>query len=210
MGSREEYRWCVDRPRDRLLPRLLFILALSLLVVWIAGCSNTLAEADALAAGGDLEGAEALYREVLALNPEDVDALGGLAVALSLQHKHAEALAVQEQVVEADPTDALTRVELGFNYLNHEDRPGDAVVVLSEAVTLDGSAKNLTFLAQAQAAAGQIENAETSLGRALEADPLYEHAYQVLVRLLEDEGRTEEAGRVIEQAASHGITVTDQ
>lgn len=209
IGSKEEYRPRCERSRQQLLARVVIVLAASLLVAWVAGCSDVVAEADGLVAGGDLEGAEALYREALASDPEDVDALSGLAVALSLQHKFDEALTVQERVVAADPRDSLTRVELGFNYLNHQGRPEDAVHVLGEAAALDGSAKNLTFLAQAQAAAGHNKDAEQTLERAIQTDPGYEHAYQVLVRLLEEEGRGAEADRVIERAASQGLTLGD-
>jgi len=184
-------------------------LAAGLAVVWVVGCSDVVAEADRLVAGGDVEGAEALYREALVSAPEDVEALCGLAVALSLQHKFDEALTVQERVVAADPRDSLTRVELGFNYLNHQNRRADAVRVLEEAAVLDGCAKNLTFLAQAQTVAGHSKDAEQTLERAIQTDPGYEYAYHVLVRLLEEEGRGAEAERVIERASSQGLTLGD-
>ncbi len=45
--------------------------------------------------------------------------------------RHDEALALQERVVALDPKDVQTRIELGFNYLNHQKRAADAVRVLS-------------------------------------------------------------------------------
>ncbi|MBN1628817.1 MAG: tetratricopeptide repeat protein [Thermoleophilia bacterium] len=192
--------------------RVRFFLALAAImaaVVLMTGCSDPVAEADSLVAEGDLSGAESLYREALASDPENLEALCGMAVVLALQHRYDEALVAQERVVAVDLTDSLTRVELGFNYLNHQGRAEDAVRVLGEAAALDASAKNLTFLAQAQAVAGRTKDAERTLEEALGIDPTYQHAYQVLVKVLEDDGRTDEASRVRERAVAQGITLID-
>jgi tetratricopeptide (TPR) repeat protein len=176
-------------------------------VAW--GCSDAQSNAQALFEEGDLAGAEVLYRQLVAADADDIEALNGLAVTLMLVQKYNEALPLQERVIAADPSDVQTRVELGFNYLNHQERSGDAVRVLSEAVAIDGSAKNLTFLAQAQAVAGQMDKAEQSLRRAVEVDPEYAYSYSRLVRLLEDEGRTEEAQQVAAEASQLGIVIED-
>jgi Tfp pilus assembly protein PilF len=172
------------------------------------GCSDAVGRADHLAASGDLPGAEAIYKDVLVSDPDNLRALSGLAVALSIQGKHDEALPVQERVVAADPDEVQIRIELGFNYLNHQDRSEDAVRVLSEAAALDGSAKNLTFLGQAQIEAGDDAGAERSLTEAVEVDPQYAHSYSVLVRMLEDDMRPSDADDVRELAASRGIDIT--
>ena len=171
------------------------------------GCSNAAADAEARVAEGDLAGAEAIYREVLREEPEQLEALEGLALVLMLQQRFDEALPIQERVIAADPEDVQTRVELGFNYLNHQGRPSDAVRVLEEAVALDGSAKHLTFLAQAQKAAGQLADAERSVRRAIETDPTYGHSYVVLIALLEEGGSYDEAAEIREQAAANGVNI---
>ncbi len=174
-------------------------------VLALAGCSDPVGDAEALAASGDTGGAEAIYREVLASDPEDLEALSGLAVVLSLQGKFDESLPFQERVVEADPADVQTRIELGFNYLNHQNRSDDAVRVLGQAVDLDGSAKNMTFLAQAQAVAGDAEGAERTLRSAIELDQQYAYSYMVLIDLLEDDQRDGDAADVRDLAASRGV-----
>jgi tetratricopeptide (TPR) repeat protein len=172
------------------------------------GCSDAVDKADHLAASGDLPGAEVIYKDVLSSRPTDLQALAGLAAVLFIEGKHDEALPIQERVVAADPEEVQIRIELGFNYLNYQDRSEDAVRVLSEAAALDGSAKNLTFLGQAQIAAGDEAGAEGSLRKAIEVDQQYPHPYSVLVRMLNDEMRSSDAVEVSELAASRGIDIT--
>ncbi len=172
------------------------LLAVGLTLVFSLGCSDRLEEARLLEANGDASGAVAAYREVIRRHPDDLPALNGLAVSLLTLQRYDEALRVQERIVALDPADAQTRTELGFNYLNHQNRPADAVWVLSEAAALVPSAKNLTFVAQAQIVAGQAEAAECYLRLAIEADRQYGFAYRVLAELLESTGRDGEAAEV--------------
>ena len=145
---------------------------------------------------------------MLKSEPDDTEALTGSAVCLMLLKRYDEALAVQERLAQLNPNDAQIRVELGFNYLNHQSRPADAVRVLGEAAKLDPSAKNLCFLAQAQEAADNAQGAEETLRQAMASEPGYAYSYQLLVALLQNEGRAEEAEQVIQHAASLGIDVT--
>jgi tetratricopeptide (TPR) repeat protein len=175
----------------------------------MSGCSDPLASARELEEQGDLIGAVAAYQEVLQEEPDNVAALSGAAVCLLLLGRYGEALVLQERVVALDPKDVQTRVELGFNYLNHQGRPADAVRVLQEAASLDPSAKNLSFLAQAQAASGDAAGAESTLLQAVAADPGYAYSYTQLVRLLESQGRAEEAEQLTEEALARGIAIAD-
>jgi tetratricopeptide (TPR) repeat protein len=171
------------------------------------GCSDAKSTAEGLVVKGDLAAAEVIYEEVLASDPGDLEALSGLSVVLTLQGKHNEARPIQERVIAADPTDVQTRIELGFNYLKHQNRHDDAVRVLGEAAALDASAKNLTFLGQAQAVAGEKDAAEQTLRRALQVDPQYAYSYDVLIGLLEEEIRHADANEVRDLAASMGVEV---
>jgi tetratricopeptide (TPR) repeat protein len=182
-----------------------FVLLLGLLSLLLAGCSDRAGEARQLENAGDWPGALALYNEVLAEDPDDQTALSGAAVALLVLQRYDEALGFQERLVAADPGDVQIRVELGFNLLNHQARPADAVVVLREAVALEPSAKNLTFLAQALEQSGDQGEAEAALRKAIVADAAYGYSYTQLVRLLEEEGRLEDAAEVKDQAAAMGI-----
>jgi tetratricopeptide (TPR) repeat protein len=184
------------------------VVALVLCALGLCGCGTSPIDLAAeLDRQGDLQGAEALYRSILAENANDIVALSGLASDLMLQQKYDEALPIQEKVVSIDPKDVQTFVELGFNYLNHQERPADAVRVLSEAVKLDGSARNLTFMAQAQVAANDAVGAEASLRRALAKDPKYPHAYAVLRDLLVKLDRSQDALQVENLARQQGVTI---
>ena len=132
---------------------VLTLLCVTCLLV-LAGCSDEIGEARKLETQGDIVGALDIYSEVLKGDADNLEALNGGAVCLLMLKRFDEALALQERLVQLDPTDAQIRVELGFNYLNHQARPADAVRVLAEAVRLDPVAKNLCFLAQAQDANG--------------------------------------------------------
>ncbi len=196
--------------RGRILLALSFVAAAALIalaVVWAAGCGDPGAEARELEERGDWSGAIAVYERMLANDPEDLRALTGIAVALMVLHRFDDALEYQERVVLADPLDAQTRVELGFNYLGHQNRADDAVRVLGEAVELQPSAKNMTFLAQAQEATGDRAAAEATLRRAIEADPEYPYAYSQLASLLAEAGRGDEAEQVIDDARARGVKI---
>jgi tetratricopeptide (TPR) repeat protein len=186
---------------------LVTLMSVACMVVF-GGCSDELGDALKLERQGDLEGALAVYGEMLKSNPNDTEALTGSAVSLMLLKRYDEALTVQEHLAQLNPTDAQIRVELGFNYLNHQSRPADAVRVLGEAVKLQPSAKNLCFLAQALEAAGDTRGAEETLRQAVASEPTYAYSYQLLAALLQAQGRAEEAEQVIQQAASLGIDVT--
>lgn len=173
------------------------------------GCSDPLAEARALEHQGDLTGAVLLYQEALEDDPGNADALEGMIVDLLLLGGFDEALPFQERLVAADSEDAQARIELGFNYLNHQARPLDAVGVFQEAAELEPSAKNLTFLAQAQIVAGEGHEAEEVLHQAIAVDPSYPYSYSVLIGLLKGQERSTEAEHVVEEASLHGIEIAD-
>jgi Tfp pilus assembly protein PilF len=131
--------------------------------------------------------------------------LEALGSDLMLLGKFNEALPVQEKVVTLDAKDAQTRVELGFNYLNHQSQPAKAVEVLRQAATIQATAKNLTFLGQALIQAGDLAGAEESLNRALKADPKYAHSYVVLIGLLQKQNRVGDVAQVRAQALQQGV-----
>ena len=188
--------------------RALLVAAVSVVcVVALSGCSNKISEAHELERQGDIEGALASYTQALEEEPDDTVALTGASVCLMLLKRYDEALLLQERLVEVDPTDAQIRVELGFNYLNHQSRPADAARVFTEAVQLEPSAKNLCFLAQAQQGAGKAADAEATLRRAIAAEPGYQYSYRLLVGFLQEQGRAEEAQQVVQQAEALGIDV---
>ena len=184
---------------------LLLALALAACLFVLAGCSNEMGQAQKLERQGKVSEAVAIYLRVLKSDPNNREALDDAGVYLSQLGRFDEALVCQERLAGLNPSDAQIRVELGFNYLNHQRRTGDAVKVLGEAVKLDPSAQHLCFLAQAQTVAGDTQLAEQNLRQAIKSDPGYAFSYELLAGLLKNEGRSQEADTVIEQAASRGV-----
>jgi Tfp pilus assembly protein PilF len=183
------------------------MITLLVVAVGLSGCGGLLDQAHDLEKAGDLKGAIAAYQKALSQDPDNIRILAPLGSDLMIQGKFDEALPIQEKTVKLDPKDAQTRVELAFNYLNHQNQLSDAVRMLKEAVALDGSAKNLTFLAQAQAADNDTVSAEASLRQAIAKDPKYPHAYTLLMDLLVRLGRTQDAAQVEDLARQQGVTL---
>lgn len=175
------------------------------LTLSVLGCDDPLKRAGQLEDAGDVEGAIAVYQDILASEPDNLAALSGESVCLVILQRHDEALPLQEKVIALDKSDVLTRVELGFNYLNHQDRAADAVRVLSEACSLEPTAKHLVYLAQARVATGDAAGAESTLREALEVDAAYGYAYAQLVRLLEGQDRSQEAEEIRQLALARGV-----
>jgi tetratricopeptide (TPR) repeat protein len=187
------------------LAAVAFLLALAGLVVGCGG-PDTVAEAKKAEQTGDPSAALALYQERLQSHPDDAEAAKGAAGILYVQRRWDEALPLQEKAVALDPKEARIRVELGFNYLNHQDDPAEAVAVFEEASELEPSAQYLSFLAQAQMAAGDEGEAEVTLRRALAADKTYPRAYTLLAQLLRQQGRAEDAAEVEQAAQGAGVS----
>lgn len=188
---------------------VLLAVAFAALSFVLPGCADPVAKALELENQGDIDGALAVYQQALAKDADDTEALSGAAVDLLLLGRYDDALALQERLVALESSDVQTRVELGFNYLNHQGRPADAARVLREAVEIERTAKNLSFLAQALVAAGNPAEGERILREAIEMEPGYGHSYWILVKLLESQDKTDEAEAIVEQASLHGVTVTD-
>ncbi len=172
-----------------------------------AGCSNELSRAAKAEQAGDLTTAVSLYRNRLEASPDDLEAIKALSAILYMEREWDEALPVQERAITLDPNEAQIRVELGFNYLNHQGQAAKAVAVLLEAAVLEPGAKHLCFLAQAQLAGDDQRAAEETLGKALAADKSYGYTYVLLIPLLERQGRTAEAAQLRAAAGDAGVAL---
>jgi tetratricopeptide (TPR) repeat protein len=192
-------------PRNSWRLLLLTIVTLFALAATLTSCGNdplkAAREADST---GDYRTAIAGYQEKLKQDPDNEEAIKGLAVDLFLTGDFNGALPYEEKVVAADPKDAQTRMELGFNYLNHQGQAAKAVQVLSEVVELEPTAKSLTYLGQAEMGAKQTAQAEQTLRQAIAKEPSYGRAYTVLIQLLEQQGRTADAEQARSAAAGAG------
>jgi predicted Zn-dependent protease len=182
---------------------LMVVILLGLLAA--CGGPDRVTEARQAEQAGDLNAALALYQELLQSHPDHVEAVKGAAGILYVQRRWDEALPMQERAAALDPKEAQIRVELGFNYLNHQDDPAGAVAVFEEASELEPTAQHLSFLAQAQLAAGDELAAEATLRGALTADETYTRAYFLLMLLLEKQGRGDEVVQLKETAQRAGV-----
>ena len=189
---------------------MLLVLTFAAGCLALSGCSNQVSDAATLAQKGDVSDACVAYQQILKDQPHNREALDGAAVCLFELKRYDEALVLEERLASLDPKDAQIRVELGFNYLNHQSRPADAEKALGEAAKLDPSAKNLCFLSQAEVATWNFSSAEKSLRQAITTQPDYSYSYELLSRLLKDQGRIWEAEQVIQQAASRGVNITQK
>ena len=139
--------------RKAVLVGIVVTVILAAAALLVEGCSDRVSEARNAELAGDFKTAEALYQEQLQSDANDLDALKGLAGVLYLERRWDEALPFQKKAIALDTKEAQIRVELGFNYLNHQNAPAEAVTVLKEACALEPTAQYLGFLAQAQMAA---------------------------------------------------------
>jgi len=152
-----------------------------------------LGEARQLEVNGDLAGANAIYEELLADDPRMVDAARGLGLNLALLGRFDDALPYQQKVVQLDPRDSQTWIELAFNYLNHQSEPERGLRAMDEGARLDRSPKNRTFLAQALLLNDKTSSAKAELEAVITEHPDYSYAQVVLARQLQRAGRLEEA-----------------
>ncbi|MGQ0538080.1 MAG: tetratricopeptide repeat protein [Gemmatimonadaceae bacterium] len=93
-----------------------------------------------LIAIGDHAGAEAALSRALELAPKSVDARSLMGWALMLQEKYDDALGHFQQVLMAEPANALARVNVGYICVK-KGIFGEAIEHLSKAVRLDNDRK---------------------------------------------------------------------
>ena len=120
----------------------------------------------------DYEGAHRLLKQALALAPGDVLVLGAIGAVLRKEHKLAEALAVLDRVVAAEPRHSAAWLERGYTLeaLRSEDAAVDSY---SRALALDSNlAPALGKLADIAAKRGDPESARAYAARAHSLDPL--------------------------------------
>ncbi len=134
-----------------------------------------------LRALGDAAGAEAAYRQALALNPASQNALGNLANLLVDNRKPAEAQALVEQALAAGPPNANLMTTLAMAHY-HLGRLVEAAAAFRRALELDpASFEACRNLGSTLAALGQFDEAEGLHRRALELRPDYAEGHSSLL-----------------------------
>jgi choline-sulfatase len=137
----------------------------------LIGLDRLLQEVETLYARGDLRGALARCRELVARRPGMVVSLLHLAQLQRETGDVAAGVTTLERALALAPGDTSTLSLLGA-YLTQAGRPGDAAALLSgPARAADADPEVLRSLALALARLGRTGEAVASLTRALEADP---------------------------------------
>jgi predicted TPR repeat methyltransferase len=149
---------------------------------------------------GDLAGAEALYRRVLARRPQDGNALNLLGLIARGRGDAAQAVALSGQALALRPDSPVFLASHGAA-LAEAGRPADAIRFLAEAARLrPEDAVNLRNLGQALSEVGRAAEALPPLRRAVALSPGEPEPPLALAHALRQLGEREEAVRAARAA----------
>jgi tetratricopeptide (TPR) repeat protein len=147
------------------------------------------------------DAAEAFFREAVAAAPGDVSPHFNLALALSTERKDTEAIAEFRRTLELQPGLYQADLNLGILLLRNQ-RAGEALPVLKQAVDTQKTARANLYYAQALDQTGDLSQAEARYRTALELDPKSAAAQAGLARLLLTESKFTDAATHFREAAS--------
>jgi tetratricopeptide (TPR) repeat protein len=157
-------------------------------------------EAVALTKSNDYEGAYALFKQALELDPNLSSALRGIAFAALETGRYAESLDATEALLESDP-DNEQAIRLRYNAaleLGDTDRIMDALVGLAK-VEPEIARNNLLALAFDSYDANDMVESEKRFRKVLQVDPNHPHSHYLLALIYVNEERTEEAKHHLER-----------
>jgi predicted TPR repeat methyltransferase len=142
---------------------------------------------------GQLTEAEAVYRKILDVAPDHVDALHFQGVLAHQQGKSDEAISLIEKSLELVPDRAECYNNLGIIF-RAQGRLDDAVQAYLRAIALDPAHANAhNNLGVIYRACGKPVEAEAEYRTAIQLNPTYVEAYHNLGILLASQKRTQEA-----------------
>jgi tetratricopeptide (TPR) repeat protein/SAM-dependent methyltransferase len=149
---------------------------------------------------GELEQAEALYREIIRIDPGHVDALHLLGVAAHQRADHRGAADyIQRAIARGEPS-PLYHSNLGACYRAMNRLP-EAIAAFREAVQIDPRFVGARYnLAMSLEATGALEEAIDEYRKVLRIEPGYTGALNNLGSLLASRQRTDEAVDCFQQA----------
>ncbi|HUJ01506.1 MAG TPA: tetratricopeptide repeat protein [Usitatibacter sp.] len=151
-----------------------------------------LERAAALFRAGRAAEAEAILRELVAMQPANADALEVLGTTLGAQGRHEEALAVFDRARDAKPSSPSIRRNRA-QALVHLGRAAEARAELEKALQIrPDHAPSWGLLGTVLGACGERSGAERAYRRALQSGPTPQVHYN-LALLLQEDGRAEEA-----------------
>jgi len=165
----------------------------------------TLAQAMAIAVGhhqaGRLAEAEGIYRQILAQNPKEADALQLLGTALGQKGDLKGAEELIRKSLEIRPESANAYFNLG-EFLRRMGRTGEALATVLEGMRYRPGAAAYDNMAAVLRDLKCDEAAIDALKMAIKFDPQYVPAFVNLGVALSENGRTEEAISVFGRAAA--------
>jgi len=144
--------------------------------------------------------AEAIWRRVIKLDPNNAGAYDNLGNALSDQGKLGEAIAAYRQAIQLDPKSANAYNGLGVA-LRKQGKLEEAIAAYRQAIQLDPKdAYPYNGLGNALSDQGKLEEAIPAYRQAIQLDPKYAAAYYNLGNALSDQGKLGEAIAAYRQA----------
>ncbi|HVT88132.1 MAG TPA: tetratricopeptide repeat protein [Tepidisphaeraceae bacterium] len=155
---------------------------------------------------GRFEQAEQIYRQVLAIQPRNPDALHLLGLIEHQFGRNTEAQELIERAIRNKPHEPTFYVNLGQVYraLNRIDMAEQAQ---RQAIELDPNiAEAHSNLASILRERRQLEQAETSVRRALNLNPRFPAALINLGNILKDRGQIDQAIESFQQALNFGAS----
>jgi len=161
-----------------------------------------IAEAATHQRAGRLEQAEGIYREILARDPMNIEALRLLAlIAIQTEH-HGQAEQLLARAVEIAPDFLAAWIDLSRARLEKLDVPGARAAIARAAMMNPRSVGVLLQVATVEARSGRHEDAIETYGRALAINPQSTAALVGLGNTLKTIGRQAEAIDAYRRAAS--------
>ena len=133
--------------------------------------AQRIARANEAWARGTIEDALNEYEAVLENAPNDVGVHYNMTFGLIMEGRNEEALEMAERTVTANPFSADAWAVRALA-LDRNNRPAEAIASALQALSLDAeNVRAMAFMAEAYLDANRPELAETTINRALEADP---------------------------------------
>ncbi|MDD3181726.1 MAG: tetratricopeptide repeat protein [Alphaproteobacteria bacterium] len=149
---------------------------------------------------GNLTQAETGYREILAAQPDHIDALSLLGTLLSSRGAHDEALRLVSRAVELDPQAVLLWLNLGNVHMAREDYD-QAAACFAEAVRLEPNQPEAPYdLGNALRSSGKWDEAEAAYHEVLRRAPNHVLARNNLALVYEHQEKYSEAISELQKA----------
>ena len=158
---------------------------------------------------GDLQQAENIYREILKIQPDNVDALHFLGILKYQLGNYDSAIECIEKVLQRNPNDpdAYYNLGLAFKGKGHLDK---AIACYQKALQFNPDFANAHYnLGTALQEKGQYDEAITHYQKALQLDPNLSGVYYNLGIISQDKGQIDEAITYYQKALQLNPNLSD-